>query len=178
MNWAMAMLPLAVSVGSKLKRWKTKPILWRRNLERAASLSSVRALPSTSTLPREACATPPITYNSEDLPQPEGPITTTDSPGSTSRFTPREARKKSRPPDVAQTHAGQDTEATERRRFRQQRTNDEPPACPQRLEHSDVPRPLHHRGVHGQENHEQPDRNGQRDHCVNERLQAGHLRAR
>src|SRR5438034_4937542 len=91
MNWAMAMLPLAVKVGRRLKRWKTKPILWRRSLVRAASLSAVRSLPSTRTLPRVACASPPIRYRSEDLPHPDGPITATDSPGSTSKFTPRRA---------------------------------------------------------------------------------------
>src|SRR5256885_12013537 len=75
----MAIFPLAVSVGSRLNRWKTKPILWRRNLVRAASLNSVRSFPSTRTFPREACARPPITYSKEDLPHPEGPITATDS---------------------------------------------------------------------------------------------------
>ncbi len=34
---------------------------------------------------------PPITYRSEDFPQPEGPITATDSPGCTSKLTPRSA---------------------------------------------------------------------------------------
>src|SRR2546422_9151003 len=87
----MAIFPLAVSVGSKLKRWKTKPILWRRNLVRAESLSSVGAFPSTKTLPREAFARPPITYSSEDLPQPAGPITATDSPGFTAQITPHTA---------------------------------------------------------------------------------------
>jgi hypothetical protein len=57
----MAILPLAVSVGSKLKRWKTKPILLRRSFVRAASLNSAKSLPSTRTFPREAFANPPIT---------------------------------------------------------------------------------------------------------------------
>ena len=77
----MAMLPLAVSVGNRLNRWNTKPILWRRSLVRAASLIAVRSFPSTSTLPREACANPPMTYSSDDFPQPDGPMTATDSPG-------------------------------------------------------------------------------------------------
>jgi len=51
----------AVRVGSRLKRWKTKPILWRRNLVRAASLKDVKSLPSTRTFPRDACASPPMT---------------------------------------------------------------------------------------------------------------------
>src|SRR5579872_3222102 len=75
----MAMLPFALSVGSKLNRWNTKPILCRRNFVRAASLISVRSFPSTKTWPREACASPPITYRSDDFPHPDGPITATDS---------------------------------------------------------------------------------------------------
>src|ERR1700738_3649549 len=52
---------------------------------------AARSYPPTSTRPREAFANPPITYKSDDLPQPEGPITATDSPGETSKFTPRKA---------------------------------------------------------------------------------------
>jgi len=36
-------------------------------------------------------ANPPITYSNDDLPHPDGPITATDSPGCTSKFTPRSA---------------------------------------------------------------------------------------
>src|SRR5258708_31775273 len=50
-----------------------------------------RSLPSTSTCPREGCASHPMTYRSDDLPQPEGPITLTNSPGSTLKLTPRSA---------------------------------------------------------------------------------------
>src|SRR5579872_202029 len=50
-----------------------------------------RLLPSTNTDPREACASPPRTYSRDDLPQPEGPITVTNSPGSTLKLTPRSA---------------------------------------------------------------------------------------
>jgi len=60
-------IPFGRKGGEQIERWKTKPILWRRNLVRAESLSSERSFPSTKTLPREACARPPITYSKRRL---------------------------------------------------------------------------------------------------------------
>src|SRR5258708_10670129 len=96
---AMAMLPRASSVGSRLNLWNTKPILCRRSLVRSASFIVTRSLPSTRTCPRDACASPPITYRRDDLPQPEGPITVTNSPGSTLKLRSEEHTSELQSPD-------------------------------------------------------------------------------
>ena len=46
MSWAISMLPMAESVGRRLKRWKTKPILARRIRVRSASESLAKSMPS------------------------------------------------------------------------------------------------------------------------------------
>src|SRR5690606_34654538 len=71
-----------VSQGKSEYCWKTTP----RSMP---GLSM--GLPSTSTRPAEAGVKPAITLSTVDLPQPEGPMMETNSPGSTSIDTPSTA---------------------------------------------------------------------------------------
>ena len=59
MSWAISMLPMAESVGRRLKRWKMKPILARRILVRSASVSLAKSVPSMRTEPVVAWVRPP-----------------------------------------------------------------------------------------------------------------------
>jgi hypothetical protein len=63
----------AVSIGSKKKRWKTKPMLRRRIALRAASGSAPTGRPSKTSEPLVGVSTHPRMCSSVDLPQPEGP---------------------------------------------------------------------------------------------------------
>ena len=81
------MLSLTVSVGTRLKAWKTNPI---RRLRRADSSSSRRPLISFSprwTLPEVGRSSPARTCMRVDLPEPEGPITAVSLAGAMSRLT-------------------------------------------------------------------------------------------
>src|SRR5579883_276383 len=85
------MLARAVSVGSKLNFWKTKPILWRRTAVNSASVMSAISLPSMRTLPAVGFVIAPRICISDDLPQPDGPMIAVNSPSRTRMLTPRRA---------------------------------------------------------------------------------------
>src|SRR5208283_769676 len=91
MSRAMARLPSAVRVGSRLNFWKTKPIFDLRMRVRAASDNAVKSTPSTSTRPESACVSPPRIWSNVDFPLPDGPTIATNSPFSTAMETPRNA---------------------------------------------------------------------------------------
>ena len=59
MAWAISMLPIAVSVGNKLKRWKTKPMRCFRSRVRSASLRAAKSTPSMMSRPLVARVSPP-----------------------------------------------------------------------------------------------------------------------
>ncbi len=78
-----------VHCGSRWWSWKTKPM---ERLRKAASLGSGRAKGSTSsrrTVPAVGVSRVPRMYSRVLLPEPEGPMTTRDSPRPRSRSTPR-----------------------------------------------------------------------------------------
>ena len=72
----------AVSMGTRLKNWKTKPRLRRRNAARAPALIDHTSWPVTATLPLSGASKPPAMCSRVDLPAPDGPVTTTNSPAS------------------------------------------------------------------------------------------------
>ena len=72
----------AVSVGTKLKNWNTNPRLRRRNAARAPALIAHTSWPSTATVPVSGASSPPAICRRVDLPAPDGPVTTTNSPAS------------------------------------------------------------------------------------------------
>ena len=68
------MFSAAVSVGSRLKVWKMKPILSRLSCVRARSLSAVISWPSIQTSPAVGLSRPARMCISVDLPEPDGPM--------------------------------------------------------------------------------------------------------
>ena len=72
----------AVSIGTKLKNWNTNPRLRRRNAARAPALIAHTSWPSTATVPVSGASSPPAICRRVDLPAPDGPVTTTNSPAS------------------------------------------------------------------------------------------------
>jgi len=65
----------AVSIGSRKKRWNTKPIERRRSRLRSRSDSAATSRPSNSSVPSDGVSTHPSMWSSVDLPQPDGPRT-------------------------------------------------------------------------------------------------------
>mmetsp|Transcript_2056 Transcript_2056/g.4809 ORF Transcript_2056/g.4809 Transcript_2056/m.4809 type:complete len:174 (-) Transcript_2056:109-630(-) len=68
-------------VASRLKVWKTKPILSRRSIERYLSLALLSILvPKSSSSPAVAWSMHPMMFRRVVLPPPEGPRSITNSP--------------------------------------------------------------------------------------------------
>src|ERR1022692_2047042 len=88
---AIAMLSAAVRFGSRLNFWNTKPTFFLRSSVRPASVSDEMSCPPMRTLPPVAGVRPPRIWNRVDLPDPDGPTIPKNSPGGTSRSTPRSA---------------------------------------------------------------------------------------
>src|SRR5262245_46950188 len=65
------------------------PTAPRRNRASRSSSSCARSLSPTQTCPEVGRSSPPITINSVDLPEPDGPTMATRSPGATVRSMPR-----------------------------------------------------------------------------------------
>lgn len=83
------MLARFVMVGYSAKFWKTMA------MERSRGVRWLAGSPSSSTSPSETSSRPAIMRSTVDLPQPEGPSRTTNSPGSMEserRSTAREDR--------------------------------------------------------------------------------------
>ena len=74
---------VAVSAGSRLKNWKTKPMWRRRNVARSVSFIVEASVPSTVIFPADGVSSSPSSDSSVVLPDPLGPWTATNSPGST-----------------------------------------------------------------------------------------------
>src|SRR5215204_2951600 len=86
-RWAMVRFSKAVRWGNRLKAWKTMPIL-----RRTASMStsgSVTSIPPTTTFPEVGSSRRLMQRSRVDLPDPDGPMTQTTSPGSTRTSMPR-----------------------------------------------------------------------------------------
>ena len=78
---------MTVMSSSRLKNWKIIPTWRRRNRAAPASLSmSTRSSP-TRTAPLVGLSIPAMRLSRVDLPEPDGPMMATASPGSTRRLT-------------------------------------------------------------------------------------------
>ena len=75
------MFSTAGSSGSNWPDWKTKPNALRRSAVRSASGMAARLAPRNCTVPAVGVIMPASACSSVDLPEPEGPITATVSPG-------------------------------------------------------------------------------------------------
>jgi hypothetical protein len=82
----------AVSVGTRLKDWKTNPISSRRSAVNALSFSPVSSTSPMRTDPESAVSRAAQQCMSVDLPEPLGPMTAVNSPAPMSRLTPSRAR--------------------------------------------------------------------------------------
>jgi hypothetical protein len=85
------MFSSAVSIGSRLKNWKMKPMCSRRSLVSSLSPSFVMSVPSIDTDPVVGRSRPARMCMSVDLPEPEGPMTAVSSPRRISIEQPRRA---------------------------------------------------------------------------------------
>ena len=85
------MFSSAVSIGRRLKNWKTKPMCRRRSFVRSESFSVVISVPAISTDPEVGLSRPARMCIRVDFPEPDGPITAVSRPRGTSTDTPRSA---------------------------------------------------------------------------------------
>ena len=79
---------MAVRTGTKLKSWKTIPIVRLRRSDRLLSESFARSCPPINTRPRVGLSMAAIRLRSVVFPLPEGPQNATNSPESIDRSTP------------------------------------------------------------------------------------------
>src|SRR5690242_17254374 len=87
----------ALNTGIRLYAWNTKPIDDARPLVRSASDNAWRSTPSSSTRPPSTSSSPEQQLSSVVLPEPDGPITATNSPSCTTRSMLRSASTSSAP---------------------------------------------------------------------------------
>ena len=85
------MFSSAVSIGSRLKNWKTKPMCSRRSFVISVSLSSPSRVPASVTYPAVGRSSAARMCISVDLPEPDGPMIAVSFCGATSSDTPRRA---------------------------------------------------------------------------------------
>ena len=85
------MFSAAVSIGSRLKNWKMKPMWSRRSLVSAVSSRPLMSTPATLTSPEVGWSRPARMCMSVDLPEPDGPMTAVRRPRPMSTETPRSA---------------------------------------------------------------------------------------
>ena len=82
----------AVSVGTRLKDWKTNPIRSRRRRVSCLSVEAADLGVADEHLSRRGVSSAAQQCISVDLPEPDGPITAVNSPAAMSRVTPSRAR--------------------------------------------------------------------------------------
>src|SRR3954471_4341359 len=85
------MFSAAVSIGSRLKNWKMKPMWSRRSLVSSSSPRPLMSTPETVTSPEVGLSRPARMCMSVDLPEPEGPMTAVRRPAAMSTETLRSA---------------------------------------------------------------------------------------
>ena len=71
----------AVSIGSRLKNWKMKPMCAAPQQGELLSLIPLSFSPAISTSPEVGSSSPARMCINVDLPEPDGPITAVSSPG-------------------------------------------------------------------------------------------------
>ena len=64
----------AVSTGSRLNDWKTKPTLRERHSASCAGVIALTSAPPTRTVPLVGLSSPAMRLSSVDLPEPDGPM--------------------------------------------------------------------------------------------------------
>ena len=74
----------AVSTGSRLYDWKTKPMVRARQAASCAALIALTSSPATRTVPRVGLSRPATRLSSVDLPEPDGPMSAVKLPSSKS----------------------------------------------------------------------------------------------
>ena len=79
----------ALSTGIRLCIWKMNPIFSKRT--RSIERRSVTSMPPTDTVPAVGRSIAPMRLSSVVLPEPDGPVTATNSPGAIARSTPSSA---------------------------------------------------------------------------------------
>ena len=84
MSIGSVMFSSAVSVGTRLNDWKTKPIRSRRSRVSSLSPSAVRSVSPMNTWPEVAASSPARQCMSVDLPEPDGPMIAVSRAGSKS----------------------------------------------------------------------------------------------
>jgi hypothetical protein len=84
-------------IGTRLKNWKTNPVFWRRSFVAASSPRRLTTAPSRTTSPDVGRSRPPRRWRRVLFPDPDGPMTATNSPGSTASDTPRTAATSAAP---------------------------------------------------------------------------------
>src|SRR5690606_19640573 len=77
--------------GIRLKPWKMKPIFWLRRRERASSPRWLTSWPSSRYWPLVKVSSSPAMLRKVVLPEPDGPVTATNSPSRTCRSSERSA---------------------------------------------------------------------------------------
>ena len=85
------MFSAAVSIGSRLKNWKMKPMWSRRSIVSSVSSRPLMSTPAIETSPDVGLSRPARMCMSVDLPEPDGPITAVRRPWAISTETPRRA---------------------------------------------------------------------------------------
>src|SRR5579883_1227465 len=86
------MFSRALSVASRLKDWKTKPIRSRRSVVSCLSPSEPSSTPSTHTRPEVSRSSPARQCMRVDLPEPEGPMIAVNFPAGMPTVTSSRAR--------------------------------------------------------------------------------------
>ena len=86
------MFSSALSVGTRLKAWNTKPTRSRRSIVRSRSLSMLSSTSPNHTWPDVRLSRPAMQWSSVDLPDPDGPMMALKRPLSNSAVTPSSAR--------------------------------------------------------------------------------------
>ena len=92
MDCGSRMFSSAVSVGTRLKLWKTKPTSSRRSRVSSLSLSPLSSRSPIQTSPEVAVSSAAQQCISVDLPDPLGPMIAVNSPSTRSRLTSSSAR--------------------------------------------------------------------------------------
>ena len=86
------MFSSAVSVGTRLNAWKTKPILSRRSRVSCFSERLLRSASPMKTWPEVSVSRPARQCMSVDLPEPDGPMIAVKAWAGKSTVTPSRAR--------------------------------------------------------------------------------------
>ena len=85
------MFSAAVSIGSRLKNWKMKPMWSRRSFVSSRVVEARDVDAGDVTSPDVGLSSPARMCISVDLPEPDGPMTAVRRPSSMSTETPRSA---------------------------------------------------------------------------------------